>query len=93
MDPNTLRAAILRTINTQQATGTSEMLSDDKLATATGADNRDVQRQLDILESEGLVELAKTFGPTYAAWLTPKGMLAVEGLNAPPQPPPNPIGF
>jgi hypothetical protein len=40
-----------------------------------------------------LLEVVATFGPKYAVRLTPKGELAVEQATAPPQTPPNPIGF
>jgi hypothetical protein len=46
-----------------------------------------------ILEDRQLVELAKTFGPSYGARLTPKNMEALEAANAVPTPAARRIGF
>ena len=94
MDPNTIRIALLQHL-AEHDTTRGYYLSDEELVARTGVAMPDVQRQLEILEGEGLVQLLKTFGPTYAAVLTRKGMLAVEGLDrrddAPP--PPRRVGF
>jgi hypothetical protein len=53
----------------------------------------DVQRQIRILESNGLLDAPLTFGPTYAVRLTPKGELALEPASSAPGLTRKPIGF
>jgi hypothetical protein len=81
MDPSTLRAEILRHVANHEEAGGNGLLSDEALTSATGESSLSVQRQLEILGAEGLLDLGKTFGPTYAVRLTPKGILAIEGLD------------
>lgn len=91
---DTLRAHILATLGDHSRTGSAESKSDKDIATATGQDVAEIQRQLDILESEDLVALAKTMGPTYGARIKPKGMAVMERLRAAaPKPPTRRIGF
>jgi transcription initiation factor IIE alpha subunit len=78
VNPATLRHSILRQIEAHEATGSSDYLDDKKIANALGAELPDIQRQLEILEDDDHIDLAKTFGPTYAARLRPKGMKALE---------------
>jgi hypothetical protein len=93
MDPNTLRGKILCRVAEHEETGSSAYLDDADIAAALDAPLADVQRQMLILESTERLELAKTFGPTYSARLTPKGLIAVEQLTAPPDKPKPPAGF
>jgi hypothetical protein len=75
-------------------TGSSHVNSDQDMANATGQTVLDIQRQLDILESEGLVSVVRTMGPTYGALIKPKGMVIVERLQARPEDPPSrDVGF
>ena len=76
MDEKTLRVKILRLVSEHEATGSAHYLSDKEIAAALGIDEQDVQRQLLILgDSLGLLKLAKTTAPNYAAALTANGML------------------
>lgn len=93
MDPNTLRGEIVRRVGEHMATGSSAYVEDKDLAPAIGAPLIDVQRQIKILESNGLLEVVATFGPSYAVRLTPQGELALEQASAPGPTPSNPIGF
>ena len=54
---------------------------------------RQIQQQLDILETHELVQLARTFGPCYGALITPQGREAVEQALAPSATAPRRIGF
>jgi hypothetical protein len=94
MEPAALRYAILRAMEQHEATGTSAYLDDKDLAARLRVALGDVQRQLLILENRQLVDLAKTFGPSYGARLTPNSMEALEAA-AEQQPEPNKraIGF
>ena len=91
---DTLRAQILLILDEHSRTGSAESKSDKDIATATGQDIGEIQRQLDILESEDLVSVAKAMGPTYGARIKPKGLVVVERLRSPAPPPPTRrIGF
>lgn len=91
---DTLRAQILLILDDHSRTGSATFKKDKDIAAATGQDVGDVQRQLDILESEDLVSLAKAMGPTYEAQIKPKGMVVVERLRSPALPQPTrKIGF
>ena len=92
MNPDTLRAKILRCVAEHEATDSGTYLNDADVATALDAELPEVQRQMLILESGQLLELSKTFGPTYAARLTPQGMVEVDQL-APGDGPNRPMGF
>lgn len=93
MDPNTLRGEIMRRVREHEATGSAAYIEDKDLASAIGVSLVDVQRQIRILESNGFLDVAATFGPTYAVRLTPQGELALEQASGPPSTPRNPIGF
>ena len=93
MDPNTLRGEIMRRVGEHEATGESAYIEDKILATTISVPLADVQRQIRILESNGLLDVAATFGPTYAVRLTPQGELALEQATAPRPTSNNPIGF
>ena len=89
-----LRAQVLAILDHYSRTGSAEFKSDKDIATATRHDVGEIQRQFDILESEGLVVLVKTKGPTYHARIEPRGILVIEQLRAAAQQPPNrEIGF
>ena len=81
MEPAILRYEILRLHGEHEASGTSALLADKTMAAELGVGLRDVQQQLLILESNGLVKVAKMMGPTYDAQLTPKGMQALEAAQ------------
>jgi Mn-dependent DtxR family transcriptional regulator len=87
-----LRRRILLAIAEHEKTGTNRLLDDTEIAAALDVSVADVKQQLAILESEGLVELVKTFGQ-FSAQLTAKGMLAVERWSAPPDEPKRPLAF
>lgn len=93
MDPNTLRGEIMRRVGAHEATGSSAYMEDKELATAIGVPLADVQRQIRILESNGLLDVAAAFGPTYGVRLTPQGELAIEQASGTGSTPRNPIGF
>jgi hypothetical protein len=78
MEPNTLRAQILRHVDEHQTTKPSEYMEDKALAAAIGVPLADVQRQIRIMESSGLLDVAASFGPSYAVLLTPHGERALE---------------
>ncbi len=89
-----LRTQILAILDEHSRTGSAEFKSDKDIAIATGHDVGEIQRQLDILESEGLVLLAKAMGPTYGSRIKPKGMVVMERLrDAAQQPLSRRIGF
>ena len=89
-----LRARILVILDEHAHTGSAEFKSDKDIAAATGQPVNEIYRQLDILESEGLVWLAKAMGPTYGARIEPKRMLLVEQLRDPGEASPSrPVGF
>ena len=81
MEPSALRYAILRLVDAHEATGTSAYLEDIQIASALDEDLPVVQRQLVMMENRGLLDLAKTMGPTYAARMTPDGMEALEAIG------------
>jgi Mn-dependent DtxR family transcriptional regulator len=82
VDPSALRHDILRQIDQHEATGSSAYLDDKTIASTLEVEVAAVQRQLDILEHRGLVSLAKAFGPSYGARLTPAGMEEVEAVGS-----------
>jgi hypothetical protein len=93
MDANTLRREIVRCVGEHEATGSSAYVADKELATTIGVPLVDVQRQIRILESNGFLDVAATFGPTYAVRLTAQGEVALEDASRPGPPPGNPVGF
>ncbi len=78
MDPNSLRQEIMRQAGEHEASGSATYLEDKELAKAIGVSLGDVQRQIQILESHGLLDVAAAMGPTYGVRLTPEGELALE---------------
>ena len=93
MDPNTLRREIVRRVGEHEATGSSTYVPDKDLANTIGVPLVDVQRQIRILESNGLLDVAATMGPSYSVRLTPQGELALEQSSSTEQISRNPIGF
>jgi hypothetical protein len=72
-----LRSQILQILNKHDRTTPNEYLPDSVLVLETRAELFVIQRELDILEHEGAVELAKSMGPRYAARLLPPGLLDI----------------
>ena len=93
MDPNTLRGEIKRRVGEHEATGSPAYTEDKDLAAAIGVPLVDVQRQIRILESNGLLDVAAAFGPSYGVRLTPQGELALEQASGPGATSKNPVGF
>ena len=93
MDPNTLRGEIMQRVGEHEATGSSAYMEDKELAEAIGVPLVDVQRQIRILESNGLLDVAAAMGPSYGVRLTPQGELALEQSSRTGPPPPNRVGF
>ena len=94
MDPSVLKLAILRLIEEHEKTNAGTFLDDTVIASRLGVELDVVQRQLLILESRSLVMLAKAFGPSFGALLTPSGMETLESLATAPMPTSTrPIGF
>jgi hypothetical protein len=93
MEPTDLRVEILRLVEQNEVSGT--YLDDTSIGAQLEVPLADVQRQMLILENRQLVELVKTFGPTYEARLTANGMEALEEANQPSaeQPSARRIGF
>ena len=89
-----LRLVILDLLDKHSRTGSPNYLEDQQLSNATNESIEEIQRQLDILESQDLVELAKTFGPNYGARISPKGTLLIErARESAKQDKKRPIGF
>jgi hypothetical protein len=94
MEPSVLKYAILRLIEQHETSNPSTFLDDKVIASSIGVELDVVQRQLLILENRGLVQLAKAFGPSYGALLTPVGMEALEAAaHQQPEPARRAIGF
>lgn len=87
MDPNTLRSEIMRRVGEHEATGAGTYVDDKDLAEAIGLPLIDVQRQIRILESHGLLDVVAALGPTYGVRLTAQGELALEQPSLPPAKP------
>ena len=89
-----LRLAILDLLDKHSRTGSSNYFEDRQLSSATNKSLQEIQDQLDILESEELVKLAKTMGPNYGARISPKGTLLIERARESVKQDKNrPIGF
>jgi len=89
-----LRLAILDLLDQHSRTGSAKYFEDKQLSNATNESIEEIQRQLDILKSEKLVELAKTFGPNYGARISSKGTLLIErSRESAKQDKKRPIGF
>jgi len=73
--------------------GSPKYKDDTALAEATGQTVEEIRRQLDILEVQGLITSANTFGG-HSARISPQGSFAIEGLiEAKSEAPKPPIGF
>jgi hypothetical protein len=81
MNQSEVRVAILQLIEQHEKTNAGTFLDDTVIGARLGVELDVVQRQLLILESRSLVMLAKAFGPSYGALLTPSGMEALETLS------------
>jgi hypothetical protein len=89
-----IRAKILIILDAHDRSGSSQMKGDEELALEVREPLREIQRQLDILESGGLAQVIIASGPHYSARITPQGLLELErmreGQNEPPK---RKIGF
>lgn len=79
--PKELRKAILLILREHDKSGSAAYKEDTELAEELGQPVDEIQRQLDILEFEGSVTLAKAFGPSYGARITPRGLLYLEQIE------------
>lgn len=88
-----LRVEILLALEEHARSRSPKFVADAELSTRFQKPVDEIQRQLDILESQGLISSANSFGG-HAARITPQGSLVVEeleeGLEEPASPP---IGF
>ena len=73
-----IRQRILEILKAHDQTGSAVIYSDERLVNDLAIGVKEVQDQLDILEEEGLVEVYRAFGPSYAATITPMGKLHLE---------------
>jgi Mn-dependent DtxR family transcriptional regulator len=83
----------MRRVGKHEATGSSTYMEDKELARVIEVSLADVQRQIRILESNGLLDVAATMGPSYAVRLTPQGEMALEQSDGTATMPHNRIGF
>lgn len=75
-----LRSAILLLLSERYRADPSRTVDDADVASELGVRVPEVQIQLDILENQGLTNEANSFEGN-SAWISPRGLLAVEGLN------------
>ncbi|MGB4782770.1 winged helix-turn-helix domain-containing protein [Candidatus Methylomirabilis sp.] len=88
-----LRIKLLYLLEEHSKTGSNEYKPDSDLANELGVSTQDVQKQLDILETQELIKSANTFGG-HNAIISPKGSLVIEQINEQEkQPKKGPIGF
>jgi len=73
-----LRDKILQIIYEHQSTGTAELIQASQIAQQLGLSTQEVDEQLEILEMERYVKLAKTLGGDHGAWLQPLGKRRVK---------------
>jgi hypothetical protein len=73
-----LRDKILRIVYEHQSTGTAELIQASQIAQQLDVTTQEVDEQLEILEMERYVKLAKTFGGDHGAWLQPLGKQRVK---------------
>jgi restriction endonuclease Mrr len=75
-----LRSAILLLLSERFRADPSRTVDDTDVASELGVRVPEVQIQLDILEDQGLTNEANTFEGN-SAWISPRGLLAIESLN------------
>lgn len=75
-----LRSAILLLLDEHHRKDPSTTVADVEISAELAVEIKDVRRQLDILESQGLTREANTFGG-HNAWISPSGLLATENLT------------
>lgn len=93
MMSNGLRTQLLLILEEHDRTGSPTFKDDSELADMLDVSKSEIERQLKILESRGLVLLSETMDST-SARITPEGSVAVENLRATESPAPlAPIGF
>jgi uncharacterized protein (TIGR02391 family) len=77
----TLRDQMLLLVAAHEDAGSATYLSDQAIADQLNIDLREVQKQLLILEDNGLLNLSKAMGPSYGARLEAAGLAKVEVLQ------------
>ncbi|MCX6021243.1 MAG: hypothetical protein NTZ05_05870, partial [Chloroflexi bacterium] len=87
MQPKEIRRRILELIAEHENTDASTYVDDADLAVSLSISITQVQRQMDILEQEGLLKTANTFG-SQSALLSPSGWRALEVEDHEPAPAP-----
>lgn len=90
-----LRLQILCLLQERHKSGLAQIKEDSELATELNQPLLEMQAQLDILEDQKLVTLYKSFGPSYGATITPRGLLYLEQVETQIQNEKNkrPLGF
>jgi len=68
---------ILHAIDDIQETSSRQIIGDAQIAERLDLGVQEVQDHLDLMAEAGYVKLSKTFGPSYSAWLTPRGRIAL----------------
>lgn len=74
------RTAILLLLDERHRQDASRTVDDTDIAETLDLQVEEVRRQLDILEEEGLIRSANTFGG-HSAYISPRGMAAADGLR------------
>jgi pyrimidine deaminase RibD-like protein len=74
------RDAILLFLDDRHSVDPSRTVDDAEIAAALSIPLDEVQRQLDILESQCLINAANSF-ENQSAWISPRGLLAVEEIR------------
>jgi len=77
-DPATLRHEILKLAALHDATGSASYLEDVQIAAALTQPLGVTQTQIRILEHDGMIDSATSFGPSYAIRITPAGLKHLE---------------
>jgi hypothetical protein len=77
MKTQDIQRKILEVISENEKATPGQAVRDKQIAEKLELNLQEVQDDLDLMEERNYVKLAKTFGPNYAAWLTPQGRLAL----------------
>lgn len=76
-----LRLKILEILVAKKRYSENKIVEAEEIANQLNIGIQYVHEELEKMEFMGLVKLAKTMGPKYAAWITPKGLLTHEQLG------------
>lgn len=76
-----LRLQILLLLRKRHKSGSTQIKEDGELARELSQPVVEIQTQLDILEDQELVTLYKSFGPSYGATITPRGLFYLEQVE------------